>query len=115
MDDQAKRWAYPTVPVDGEASVDEDGETQTCACGNDTWAQDMRHATCEGRLQWMSDGSADPDEFAVCPLCGRVYSNAALFDAQGGTAPAVARYDVTNSPFIADLARYGQDAYGDTP
>lgn len=115
MDDKAMRWPYPTVRADGEASVDEDGETQTCECGNDTWTQDMRHATRDGRLQWMPDGSADPEEFAVCPLCGRVYSNDALFDAQGGTAPAIARYDVTNSAFIADLTRYGQDAYGDKP
>lgn len=113
MTDQSKTWPYPTVPVDGEAYVDEDGDTQTCACGNDNWSQDLRHATSDGRLLWMPEGSADPDEFAVCPLCGRVYPNAALFVAQGGTAPAVARYDVSSADFIRDLARYGQDAYRD--
>ena len=85
-------WPYPTVRVDGTATVDEEGENQVCACGNDSWTQDWRSADRLGRLAFDAAGSADPDEFAVCPVCGRVYPNAALFH---GAAAAVARYEIT--------------------
>ena len=96
-------WPYPTVRVDGIATVDEDGENQVCACGNDSATQDWRSADRHGRLTF------DPDEFAVCPVCGRVYRNAALFQ---GAAAAVARYEITSAEFTAALRRYDHDAYG---
>ncbi|MGA6128936.1 MULTISPECIES: hypothetical protein [unclassified Microbacterium] len=102
-------WPYPTVRVDGTATVDEEGENQVCACGNDSWTQDWRSADRHGRLAFDTAGSADPDEFAVCPVCGRVYPNAALFH---GAAAAVARYEITSAEFIAALQRYDHDAYG---
>ena len=43
-------WPYPTVRVDGTATVDEEGENQVCACGNDSWTQDWRRADRLGRL-----------------------------------------------------------------
>lgn len=105
-------WPYPTVPVDGTAQVDEDGENQTCACGNDSMTQNWCHATRDGQLRWMPEGSVDPEEFAVCPICGRVYPNAALFTAQGGTAAACARYDDSSTLFRAAVAQYERAAYG---
>lgn len=106
-----RAWPYPTVPVNGEATVDEDGDTQTCACGNDSWALDWRHATQDGRLQWMPNGSLDPAEFAVCPSCGRVYANGDLFDAQTGGAAAIVRYDTSSAEFVEGLSQYDHDAY----
>lgn len=105
-------WPYPTVPVDGSATVDDDGENQACACGNDSWAEDWRHADRNGCLSFEASGSFDPAEFAVCPACGRVYPNVVLFDASAGTAAAVARYDVSSPLFTAALARYDHEAYG---
>lgn len=104
------RWPYVTVPVDGAAEVDEDGENQVCECGNDSWTEDWRHADRLGRLSFASSGSDDPEEFAVCPVCGRVYSNALLF--VSSVVPAVVRYDVGGAAFIADLVRYDREAYG---
>lgn len=103
-------WPYPTVRVDGIATVDEDGENQVCACGNDSAAQDWRNADRYGRLTFDAAGSSDPGEFAVCPVCGRVYPNAVLF--RGAAVEAVARYEITSAEFIAALRRYDHDAYG---
>lgn len=111
MSETERAWPYPTVPVNGEATVDEDGDTQTCACGNDSWALDWCHATREGRLRWMPEGSADPAEFAVCPLCGRVYANSDLFEARDRTASAIARYETNSAEFIEELSGYNRAAY----
>ncbi len=105
-----ERWPYATVSVDGQAVIDEDGENQACACGNDSWTEDWRHADRFGRLSFDSSGSDDPEEYAVCPVCGRVYSNAQLFVSL--VVPAVARYDVTGAEFVAALERYDRVAYG---
>ncbi len=110
MSDAVAAWPYPTVDVDGQATVEDDGENQVCECGNDSWTQDWRHADRDGRLTFDASGSSDPDEFAVCPVCGRVYANGALF--KGDAASAVARYDVSSPGFTAALRRYDQDAYG---
>ncbi len=92
-----RTWPYRTVRVDGQATIDDDGENQTCACGNDSWTQDWHHADRDGRLTFDASGSSDPDEFAVCPACGRVYPNGALFE--GGVVPAVARYKISSAEF----------------
>lgn len=107
-----REWPYPTVPVDGSVFVDEDGENQVCECGNDSWTNDWMHADRNGLLTLRPDGSADPDEFAVCPTCGRVFSNAELFELADSTAPAVARYDTTSLAFTAASAWYQSEAYG---
>lgn len=99
MTEQTHIWPYPTVPVNGKVTIDEEGENQTCECGNDSWTSDWRHADHDGRLTVMHDGSADPAGFAVCPGCGRMYSNATLFTAADSTAPATARYDTTSAEF----------------
>lgn len=102
-------WPYPTVRVDGIATVDENGENQVCACGNDSATHDWRSADRHGRLTFDAAGSSDPDEFAVCPECGRVYSNRELF--ASGHVPAVARFDVDTDDFIEALALYDRLAY----
>lgn len=102
-------WPYPTVPVDGRAVVDEDGEDQVCECGNSSWTEGWAQADRFGRLTFAAAGSSDPAEFAVCPVCGRVYPNGELFE---GAAVAVARYDVASGVFVAALAQYNRDAYG---
>lgn len=112
MTDAQSTWPYPTVPADGEASIDDDGENQTCECGNDVWASDWCHATSDGKLRWMTNGSSDPEEFAVCPVCGRVYPNVGLFQAQGGSTPAVARYDTRSEAFKTAVIEYASAAYG---
>lgn len=111
MSTSASGWPYPTLLVDGEITVDEEGENQTCECGNDSQTECWCHATSDGRLSWMADGSSDPSEFAVCPVCGRVYPNETLFEAQGSTVAAIARYDTTSAGFIEDLRRYSHVAY----
>lgn len=111
MSETERAWPYPTVPVDGKATVDEDGDTQTCACGNGSCALDWRHATQDGRLQWMADGSSNPAEFAVCPVCGRIYANGDLFGAQAGSVAAIARYDTRSAESIEDLSQYDHFAY----
>lgn len=105
-----QRWPHPTLPVDGFAVVDPDGENQTCACGNDSATQDWRHADQLGRLTFEASGSDDPAEHPVCPVCGRVYLNAGLFEA-GETVAAIARYDVTDPGFLGELAEYDRNAY----
>lgn len=104
-------WPYPTVLVDGEITVDDEGENQTCECGNDSQTKNWCHATSDGRLSWMADGSSDPSEFAVCPVCGRVYPNLTLFEARRIAAAAIARYDTHSAQFIDDLSRYNHAAY----
>ena len=104
-------WPYRTVVVDGFAVVDDDGENQVCACGNDSATQDWRHADTLGRLTFEASGSGDPAEHAVCPVCGRIYLNASLFN-PGESIAAIARYDVTDPGFLSDLAMYDRDAYG---
>jgi hypothetical protein len=105
------KWPYRTVDVDGSASVDADGENQTCACGNDSATQDWRAANQQGHLTFEASGSSDPAEHAVCPVCGRVYLNADLF-ADDRCAEAVARYDTADPRFVAALVHYDHDAYG---
>lgn len=107
----APAWPYPTVPVDGSASIDEEGENQTCECGNDSQTSSWCHADNLGRLTWGSEGSFDPSEFAVCPVCGRIYSNATLFEAL--EVAAVARYDTSSPTFMSALSQYNPDAYRD--
>ncbi|WP_404435168.1 hypothetical protein LG322_08430 [Microbacterium aerolatum] len=111
MSEKDRAWPYPTISVDGDAIVDEDGDTQTCACGNDSLSFDWRHATQDGRLRWMPDGSSNPAEFAVCPVCGRVYANGDLFEAQHGPVAAVTRYDVNTAAFKTALTQYDRVAY----
>ncbi|WP_104132321.1 hypothetical protein [Cryobacterium sp. M91] len=115
MTEAIDEWPYPTVSVDGNATVDDDGENQLCECGNDSWAEDWRHADRDGNLSFEASGSSDPAEFTVCPVCGRVYTNLSLFDARAVAAAAVAQYDVSSPLFAAALARYDRDAYGATP
>lgn len=110
MSDAVAAWPYPTLIVDGQATVEDDGENQVCECGNDSWTQDWRHADRDGRLTFDASGSSDPDEFAVCPVCGRVYVNGALFG--GGVVPAVARYEISSAEFVEALRLYDRDAYG---
>lgn len=104
-------WPYPTVIFDGFATVDEEGENQSCECGNDSRATDWSCADRTGRLTFDATASSDPAEFAVCPECGRIYSNENLFAPLDGKAAAVARYDTVSPAFIADLRRYNHDAY----
>lgn len=106
----SRTWPYRTVHVDGQAAIEDDGENQICECGNDSWTQDWRHADRKGRLTFDASGSSDPNEFAVCPVCGRVYPNSALFG--GGIVPAVARYEISSAEFVEALRRYDRDAYG---
>lgn len=118
MTDAPQDWPYPTRSVRGSAQVDSDGENQTCACGNDSHSEDWRHADRTGRLSFDASGSSDPAEYAVCPVCGRVYSNAELFNPVDGEVPATARYVVHSRPFMAALAQYNREAYkapGDKP
>lgn len=110
MSHAVARWPYPTVLADGQATVEDDGENQVCECGNDSWTQDWHHADCDGRLSFDASGSSDPDEFVVCPVCGRVYPNSALFG--GGIMPAVARYEISSAEFVEAARRYERDAYG---
>lgn len=112
MTEEQRVWPYPTITADGDATVDEDGDNQTCECGNDVWSSDWCHASSDGHLRWMTNGSTDPEEFAVCPVCGRVYANAGLFKAQGRSTAAVARYDVNSDAFKAAVFEYVSAAYG---
>ncbi|MGH2613743.1 MAG: hypothetical protein ACRDJC_00750 [Thermomicrobiales bacterium] len=105
-------WPYPTVPVNGSETVDDDGEKQLCECGNDSWAEDWRRADRNGCLSFEASGSFDPAEFAVRPACRRVCSNFALYDSRAGNAAAVARYDVSSPQFTAALAQYDEEAHG---
>lgn len=111
MTEAARNWPYPTRAARGSAQVDDDGENQRCACGNDSHSEDWRHADRTGRLTFDASGSSDPAEFAVCPECGRIYSNAQLFDPIDGKAPATARYDVNARAFRTALAQYNRAAY----
>ncbi|ARJ07639.1 hypothetical protein GCM10010988_40430 [Cnuibacter physcomitrellae] len=99
--------AYPVV--DGIAVADVDGENQTCACGNDSYAADWYAADSEGAITFDSSGSTNPDEHTLCPACGRLYRNTDLFT---GTAAAVARYDTHSPAYLAALEQYERDAYG---
>jgi len=104
-----QQWPYPTRTVRGRAQVASDSENQTCTCGNDSHSQGWRHADRTGRLSVDASGSFDPAEFVVCPECGRVYSNAKLFDPTDEKVPAMARYDVRSRPFLAALAQYERE------
>lgn len=110
MSVQPGRWPYPTVPVDGVASTDVDGEDQVCECGNSSLTQDWCAADADGRLSADAAGSSDPAEHAVCPVCGRVYPNEGLFSGQ--PTPAIARYDTGSREFIAEWRTYDRAAYG---
>lgn len=104
------RWPYPTVPVDGVAWTDLDGEDQVCECGNSSLAFDWCAADAAGRLSASAAGSSDPAEYAVCPLCGRVYPNEGLFS--GRPTPAIARYDISNRRFAVARETYDRETYG---
>ncbi|WP_193597864.1 hypothetical protein [Microbacterium sp. YJN-G] len=110
-----RSWPYPTVPVRGSLTVDSDGENQRCACGNSSYAQDWNHADQTGQLTFEASGSSEPEEFAVCPSCGRVYSNADLFQSDDGIVAAVARYDVNTRVFKAARVQYDREAYTADP
>src|SRR5690606_17291938 len=47
--------------------------------------------------------------------CGRVYSNADLFQSDDGIVAAVARYDVSARVFMAARAQYDREAYTADP
>lgn len=106
--------AYPLSSelLDGEVTVSDDGEDQECVCGN----------AAVGDGYWLDadpDGKIDPDrqqstddaDHAVCPKCGRVYENGALFEAVGSSAPAVARYDVESPEFQAARQAYEDEIF----
>lgn len=103
-------WPYPTVPADGFAWTDVDGEDQVCECGNSSLSYDWCAADAAGRLSAYSAGSSNPREYAVCPLCGRVYPNEGLFT--GRPTPAIARYDSDSTDFIDARRVYDDEAYG---
>lgn len=105
-----RSWPYPTLPVRGSLTVGVDGKNQRCACGDDTHSSGWNHADATGRLTFAAFGSSDPDEFAVCPSCGRMYSNADIFQAAYGIATAIARYDVNSRDFNAARAQYDREA-----
>lgn len=111
MTDVSQHWPYPTLAVRGSAQADSDGQHQMCACGNDSHSADWCHADRTGRLSFGTSGSSDPAEFAVCPVCGRVYSKAALLDPTDEGVPAVARYDANSRPFLTALAQYDREAW----
>lgn len=112
MSSMKREWPYPVVQVDGSVYVDEDGEDQVCECGNDSWTEDWMHADSAGNLALRPNGSADPAEFAVCPVCGRVYANCDLFTLSDSRAPAIARYDTTSEAFARARDWYQSNAYG---
>ncbi|CAD6016161.1 hypothetical protein [Agreia sp. COWG] len=101
---------YPlaSLPNDGVAITDEDGENQTCPCGNDSQAADWVPADTTGAMTFEASGSSNPAEHTVCPECGRLYRNADLFT---GAAAPIARYDVTSAAFTAALAQYNRYAF----
>jgi hypothetical protein len=105
------KGAYPfsPEPVDGIARVIDGGENQICECGNDSETDDWVAADRNGRLNPDSLGSGDEEEYAVCPDCGRVYSNADLIK---GDAVAVTRYDTGSSEFKDALSDYNVAVYG---
>lgn len=105
-----RSWPYPTVPVRGHLTVDREGESQRCACGSVSYTQGWNRADQTGRLTFAVSGSSDPDEFSVCPSCGRVYSNADLSGSDDGVVAAVARYNVNARIFRAARAQYDREA-----
>lgn len=111
MTDASHYWPYPTRTVRGSAQVDSDRKNQRCACGNDLHNGDWCHADRTGRLSFDAFGSSGPAEFAVCPMCGRVYNNAELSDPTDEGVPAVARYDVHSRLFRTALAQYNREAH----
>lgn len=115
---ESQAWTppYPTVAdVDGHATVENDGDNQICECGNNTYSEDWVAADRNGQMSADSAGSSDPDEFTICPECGRVYTNADLFDAMDTPAPAFARLDTRSAAFIAALEIYNREEYGQEP
>lgn len=111
MSPSREMWPYPTVPVDGVAWTDVDGEDQVCECGNTSLSFDWCAADATGQLSALAAGSSDPAEYAVCPLCGRIYPNARLFS--GHPTPAIGRYDTNSSELAAAKREYNKDVYGD--
>lgn len=107
---QCGPWPYPTVPVDGIAWTDVDGEDQVCECGSSSLSYDWCAADATGRLSTYSAGSSDPTEYAVCPQCGRLYPNEGLFSGQ--PTAAIARFDTSSTEFAAARGIYNKDAYG---
>lgn len=96
--------------------MDVNGEKQRCACGgSDLYVQDWAYADLTGRLTFAASGSSDPAEFAVCPRCGRVYSNADLFQSEDGVVAAVTRYDVNAPVFMSARAEYDREAHAADP
>ncbi|WP_202567693.1 hypothetical protein [Agreia sp. COWG] len=109
-------WPYPTTAsvTRGGSTVAADGENQTCVCGNDSQSTDWAAGDASGNITFLASGSADADDHAICPDCGRVYQNRDLFAAaEEQPASAVTQYDIRSAFFIAALRRYNNDAYGD--
>lgn len=109
-----QQWPYPTTEFDdgARAFVDEDGENQTCACGNDSFTNDWVAADASGRISPDSQGSADPAEHTVCPSCGLVYLNEDLFGAAETPARPIARFDLSDPRFREALKAYEASVYG---
>lgn len=108
---------YRTVPFDPAdvMIVDEEGEDQRCVCGSRSFIDSWAAADATGRITINAMASANPDEYAVCHGCARVYRNLDLFNASaenGFTAPCVARYDESDPAFIEDANQYQCAAYG---
>lgn len=109
--------AYPTVPFDTAAAarLEDEGENQVCACGNDSTATGWRAANAAGRLSPDDLGDDDDNGHNICAACGLVYRNGDLFgmEEHGATAAAFARYDISDPTFQLELARYDHVVYGD--
>lgn len=106
--------AYPlsSDPLDGEVTVSDDGEDQDCVCGNSASGSGYwLDADPDGKIDADRQQSTDEADHAICPNCGRVYENGALFEALGGSAPAVARYDVTSPEFQAARQAYEDEIF----
>lgn len=110
-----RSWPYATVPVRGSLTINLGGESQRCACGERSYAPAWNHADETGRLTFAASRSRAPGEFAVCPSCGRVYSNADFLHSDNRVVSAVARYDVHDLAFRLARAQYHREAYAADP
>jgi hypothetical protein len=68
-------FPYPLVATDLRriATVDAEGENQTCACGNDSQADGWVALDANGVIDFAASGSADGRQYTLCPVCARVF------------------------------------------
>jgi len=98
------------IPPCSAIFVDDEGEDQTCSCGNSTRSGWWAAGDATGTPSLDAVGSADCNTTIICPHCGLVFR---MGDTElGKSTPPIARFDITDDAFSDALEQQHWQMFG---